>query len=688
MLDCQLYGLRPAGHHLSNLLLHAASAVLLFIALDRMTAARWRSAWVAALFALHPAHVESVAWIAERKDVLSGLFWMLTLCAYASYARQPGWTRFLATFLFFTLGLMAKPMIVTLPFVLLLLDWWPLQRYAAAPAAGIKAGPLKTQGVPRWPLSRLLLEKLPFLALSAGCCAVTFWAQNRGQAVVSIEKLPILERISHALVSYVHYLGMLVFPRHLAVFYPYPADEPGIWAIGAALALAAVSAGAILVARRQPWLLFGWLWFAGCLVPVIGLVQVGDQAWADRYTYLPMIGPFIAVVWGLADLARNHPAVKWAATAATLALLAATSSQIRYWKDTRALFEHAAKVTPNNYLALALLGSLRTADGRPDQAIDLCSEALRCKTNYPEARFFLGQALEEEGKLDEAVVQYTDAVRLKPAFEPAHIFLGLALVKQKKYDLARAQYEQALQINPQSAAARNDLGRLLQTQNRLEESIGEYRAALQIDPSLAQAHNNLGVALLQKGEPAPATVELRESLRLSAGDGQTQYNLALALEQQNQWAEASQLLAPIAATQTNNAAVQYQYALALAGAGKTRQALSHYAGALLLTPDFPEALNQLAWTLATDSHPEFRNGVEAVPMAEKACELTGGQRPAMLETLAAAYSEAGRMDDALAAARKARDIAAQREQKDWQAKAERLLSLIQTRQPIRQESPQ
>ncbi len=671
MLDFQCHGMKAGGHHLTSVLFHAANVVLLFLLLQKMTGAVWRSALVAALFAWHPAHVESVAWIAERKDVLSSFFGLLTLWAYVRYTeefkiRSAKRTIFyLSVMVLFALGLMAKPMLVTLPFVLLLLDFWPLGRMS------------------RPSLSRLVIEKAPLFALSAACCVVTIWAQQRSHAVASVEEIHLAHRLGHVLASYLDYIVMLVFPRHLAIYYPYPLHERTALVIGGAVAVALLSVLTIASARRRPWLAVGWLWFLGMLVPVIGLVQVGDQALADRYTYLPAIGLFIILAWSGAELALRYPVVKLFAPAVALAMLVATWMQIHYWKDTRTVFERAVQVTQNNYLALTLLGEHRATNGDLDGALELYREALRDKPNYSEAHFFLARGLEQQGKVDEAKSEYAMALRLHPSFEQARIFLGLLLAREKKYDQAAAEYETVLKTNPRSATAHNDLARLLQTEGRLDESVRHYLAAVHFDSSLAQAHNNLGVLYLQKGQLADGITQLREALRLNPGNVETEYNLALGLIQQQQWNEASEILQRVAPAWPNNADAQYRYGLALAHQGKSREAMSQYAQALLLRPDFAEALDALAWIAATDPHPELRNGPQAVAMAGRACELTGRQQPAMLLTLAAAYAETGQFSEALAAAEKGRDIAKTKGNKELVEKAALMRNAFEKRQSFR-----
>ena len=395
MLDCQLFGANAGGHHLTSVLLHVANTLLLFAVLQRMTQAPWRSAAVAALFAWHPLHVESVAWVAERKDVLCAFFWMLTLLAYAQHVTGDKWqvtgkettpppipspvTRHLSSFywlsfLFFALALMAKPMAVTLPFVLLLLDFWPLKRFTIC---DLRFTIFKT----------LLVEKIPFLTLSGIACWLTLRAQQI--AIVSTAGLTMSQRVAHTLAAYNHYFWAMFFPRHLAVYYPYVVHVQPVAVVCAGLVVALVTVLAVMNWRTRPWLIVGWLWFLGTLVPVIGLVQVGDQAWADRYTYLPLIGLFVALVWMAGEFIKSKLFLRTLAVAAGVAMLATTSVQLSYWKNTWTLFDHAEKVTPQNYLAITMLGSLLAREHKYDAAIARYQEALRLQPTFPEAHFFM-----------------------------------------------------------------------------------------------------------------------------------------------------------------------------------------------------------------------------------------------------------------------------------------------------------
>ena len=669
MLDCEIYGLRPWGHHLTSVLFHAANRVLVFLLLRRMTGAVWRSACVAALFATHPAHVESVAWVAERKDVLSGFFCLLAVWAHVRYAEKlksqtgNGGAWRWAVVALFALALMAKPMAVTLPFVLLLLDFWPLER---------------ARGVDWASWRRLVAEKWPLLALSAAWCGITIWAQGLGQAVATAADLPMWERIINAMISYLRYARVLVFPWHLAVYYPFQHHEPLPWGAEAAAALALTTWLALAAASRRPYLAVGWLWFLGMLVPVIGLVQVGGQGWADRYVYLPSIGFFVIVVWSAAEWAARHPAVKLLVPVLGAALVAATSAELRHWKDTRALFGRAMEVTADNYLAMTLVGSVDVEEGKPDDAIALCRQAVSCKPIFPEAHFFLGRALEAKGRTEEARAEYETALRLRPDFGAAHVMAGLLLAQEKEFERAIVHYQAALKSNPGSAAAQSDWGMALVNQGRWKESIAHYEEALRLEPDLEGAHNNLGIAYLQTGRVADGVRELRAALKFNSSDSETRFNLGQALNEQQQWAEAAELLQPLAGSQ--KADVQFQYGLALEHLGRTRDAVSRYEEALLRKPDFADALQHLAWIAATDGRPESRNGSQAVEMAARACALTGQKRPAMLLTLAAAYAEAGRFGEAVAAAGKAEELAKAQGQKDLGAQAARLRALFEAGQ--------
>jgi len=540
MLDVQLYGMNAGGHHLTNVLLHIVSTLLLFGVLLWMTGAPGRSAFVAALFAVHPLHVESVAWVAERKDVLSTLFWMLTLWAYVWYVRQPRLGRYLLLLLLFALGLMTKPMLVTLPFVLLLLDVWPLKRVAMRRAGSDRSGFSASRD--QRSLTQLVTEKLPLFGLAVLSSIVTFVVQRRGGAVGGLDAYPLTLRVGNALVAYVTYIGKMLWPTRLAAFYPYPRSLSGALVVGAIAVLIGVSAVVIRAAPRYPYLLVGWLWYLGTLVPVIGLVQVGNQAMADRYTYVPLIGLFIITAWGIPDLLARWRYRRIALPTAGALVIAACAvvarGQVQHWRSTTALWTHALGVTDENDVAHNNLGLALARQGKAADAISHYTEALRIRPTYATARTNLGAALASQGKLDEAIANYTEVLRYKPEFAEAHTDLGAALADKGRIEEAIAQYTEAVRLKPDFAEAHANLGVALAGQGKLDEAISEYTEALRLKPSFADVHNNLGFALASLGKVEEAIAHYTEAVRLRPDFALAHMNLALTLANQNRVDEA------------------------------------------------------------------------------------------------------------------------------------------------------
>ncbi len=505
-LDHDLFGPRPWGYHLTNVLLHAANTLLLFLVLHGLTGAVWRSAAVAGLFALHPLHVESVAWVSERKDVLSTFFGLLAVLAYLPYARRPGWRRYLPVLLALALSLLAKPMLVTLPFVLLLLDYWPLGRLRRGASLALVLG-----------------EKVPLLALAAASCVVTVYAQSKGGVVESLEALPFGLRVGNAVVSYVRYLGMALWPVGLAAYYPHPRSALPAWQVaGSAALLAAVTALALASARRRPYLAVGWLWYLGTLVPVIGLVQVGHQALADRYTYVPLVGVFVMVVWGLADLFGGRPVLqKFLAAAAAVALLACaalTWRQVTVWHDGRTLWEHTVRVTADNFvaednLARACLGG----QGTLAEAEAHLRAAVRIKPDYAEGYLHLGTVLGRQGKNEEAVAAFRRAVELRPGQAEAHAHLAVALAKAGRLDEAIAQMQEAARLAPGVAEVRYRLAFALAQAGRLDEAVAACRECVRLEPNNPQYRLALAGLLRKHGDTAAAEAERQEAERLRFG---------------------------------------------------------------------------------------------------------------------------------------------------------------------------
>jgi protein O-mannosyl-transferase len=569
MADVEVWGLTAKGFHLTSLLLHIASTSVLFLALSRMTGEQWPSAVVAGLFALHPLHIETVAWISDRKGVLSTVFWMLALLAYARYAARvngrgpkvehpgphaaaslspsPPFSLFsyALALLFFAMGLMSKSMVVTLPFVLLLLDYWPLGR-------------LQENGMMRR-LGRLVVEKIPFFALAAVSSFLTLKAQQQAQAIWSGEQMGLGMRVATALAGYATYLRKTFWPADLAVLYPHPGAWPWWVVLCSAMVVAGVSLAAWITRKKHPYIVVGWLWYLGTLVPVSGLLQTGEQATADRYTYIPLIGLFVALVWGGAALARRWKLPEAAQGVAALVALGAclltTGFQLSFWQNSGTLFARAAAVTDRNYLAHAVLGSLMAEEGRYAEALEHYNLSLSFHPNYPDTHSGLADAHLRFRNFDKAIEHYQKAISVKPTFAAYHL------------KLARA-FEMA---------------------GHIEEAIAAYEEALRIQPNAPEAH-------------------------LVAG------NLCLAR-------------------------------------GRFIDALKHYRAAVQAKPDWPDALNRLAWLLATHGEESVRNGAEALQLATRACELTNYQRPDALNALAAAYAENGRFAEAVQTSQRAIDLA-------------------------------
>jgi tetratricopeptide (TPR) repeat protein len=597
MLDAQIYGLHPGGYHLTNVLLHAATTVLLFLVLRRMmdpsteksvgaVAAQadtlWPSAFVAAVFALHPLRVESVAWVTERKDVLSGLFFVLTLGAYVRYARKPfSLARYLTVIFLFALGLLSKPSLVTVPFLLLLLDYWPLVRMQ--PAA-----PRSTFEV----LRPLIIEKIPLFVLSAAACVTTILTQQHFLAPV--RELPLFSRAGYAAVSYVVYLRQMFYPRGLAVLYPFPQKGLPLPEVVLALALlAAISVGVLALRRRCPYLIVGWLWYLGMLVPMLGVVHAGTVARADRFTYLAQIGMYIMMAWMVVELTASWRSRRWVLGGGALVVLAVlitcARAQTAYWRDSETLWTHALACTPDSSVAQNNLGGALRQQGRLNEAIVHLQKAMAIDPNDEAVHNNLGNVLFQQGRVDEAIVHYQRALTINPNFAEAHNNMGDAFLQQGRMDEAIAQLQRALAINPNYTEARYNLGNAFRRQGKENEAIAQFQKALAINPEFAEAHYNLGNAFLQQGH--------------------------------------------------------------------VDEAIGHFQKALDIKPDYVEARNNLAYVLATCPQASLRNGFKAVGLAERANQLAGGKNPVILATLAAAYAEAGRFPEAIETAQRALRLA-------------------------------
>ena len=578
MAGVQLFGLHPAGHHAVNVLLHAASTASLFLVLRSMTGSLWKSAFVAALWSVHPLRVESVAWITERKDVLSGLFFMLTLAAYLKYVRKPSAARYMILLIPFVLGLMSKPIGVTLPLVLLLLDYWPLQRMGRAEN--------------RRSLPALVLEKLPLLALSAMSCLITIFTQK--QTLDPNGQIPLFLRAGNACVSYCIYLKKMLWPTDLAVFYPYPAEGRPIYqGLLGVLLILIISLSVIRLRRSHRYLVTGWFWYLVMLAPVSGILRAGAQAYADRFTYLPMVGLVIAITWAVGSWVGNQRLRKILSNVGAVTLVLACSlaafRQCRYWRDSETLFHHSLSCTRDNFLIENNLGSVLWHEGRTSEAVD-------------------------------------------------HVTT-------------------ALSINPASADAHNNMGTILWNQGRRKEAIDHFRKALELLPSHGAAHNNLGNALLQTGSSDEALPHLKLAVEIIPGSSEAHYNLGNAMLRGGNPSDAIREFQEALSINPSSAEVQNTLGSVLAGTGSPQKGIVHLQRAIKLDPENPAFLNNLAWVLATCPDHSLRDASRAVDLAEKATRLDGGNNPSHLRTLAAAYAWADRFDAAVQTAERAEQLA-------------------------------
>jgi tetratricopeptide (TPR) repeat protein len=716
MMDVQLFGLNPFGHHLMSLAIHVGNSLLLLLLLQKLTGELTRSFFVAGLFALHPLHVESVAWASERKDVLSTLFFLLTLWSYAVYCERakvltrgsgdqrprteagPGRTvgvtwwqalrggtvSYMLALLCFALGLMSKPMLVTLPFVLLLMDYWPLRRFDFPVSR-------------TWPLLR---EKLPFFCMAAASCLITFLVQH-GAGAMKLH-LRFDRRLMNAVASYAKYLGRTLCPVDLAIYYPHPdalvpSSQWPVWAIAlAAAGLILISAACLLRVKRAPWLAFGWFWFLGTLVPVIGIVQVGSQGMADRYTYIPLIGIFIAVVWAAAELGARYQvgplSLGICGTALLLLCLVMARNQLKYWKGELEVSQRAVEVSPQSAFAHCLLASDYFLRKDYDSAKTHFERAVALDPLLWEAHDGLGALFESKGKTNEALQEYRVATGFKPRNPDPYKHLSALYWKLGEKSNALESCQEALHLNPEDVQEQINLGGMLWQMGQRTQALEWYREAVRLDPRHPIGRYNLGFALAEMGMVQEAARELGEAVRLAPqyidawleygrvqaalGDlqgAQEQFRKALELSPTNMNIRVNLANALWMSGRTNEAAADFAVAAnqqpglaqetlnsgkTLASAGQFGSALGKFSTAMRLRPDWPEAMSATAWVLATAPDPSVRNGPEAVRLAERAAALTDKKDVHVLATLDAAYAEAGRFPEAIATAEETRSVAA------------------------------
>jgi tetratricopeptide (TPR) repeat protein len=696
MLDCQLFGLNPLWHHLTSLLFHIANTLLLFWVLKRTTDRVWLSAFVAAVFALHPLHVESVAWVAERKDVLSGFFWMLTIIAYVRYAQRPAVGRYLLVILALCLGLMAKPMVVTLPFVLLLLDYWPLCRFRwAYQNQGEDLQRYKFMGVrcAKSSFGRLVVEKIPLFALVVVSAVVTFVVQQGAGAMKPGERFSLGIRIANALVSYLSYIARIFYPTRLAVLYPHPGNRLPVWQpIVSAVILVVISAVVIYMGRRWRYFVVGWLWYLGTLVPVIGLVQVGSQAMADRYTYLPSIGIFIIVAWGTAELLtgwRYRRIVLGIPAVVVLSvLLICTRLQAGYWKENFTLFGHALEVTENNSIMHNNFGNALRDKGRFDEAVMHFDEALRINPQYLNARNNKAKAFLDMGRADEAIVIFSELVRVSEKPYEVYNDLGMAYAQKGKLDLAIENYNEALKLKPDYVKSMNNLGWALKQIGKIDQAIKQWEKALKLEPDYAKAHYSMGLVLAQQGKYDDAIKHFSDALRTKPDWAEAHYNLGGVYARQGKLELAVMQCEETLRLKPDYLTARVSLAYTLLHLGEIRSAVEQFYKILQLKPDDLEILNVLAWLLATTEDTSIQNPSDSVRFAQRACELTKYQRPDLLDTLAAAYAVAGRFSEAVEIAEKVKKMAEDAGQKEIAEKMQTRLQLYKANRPYRQKMSQ
>ena len=671
MLDCQLYGLHAGGHHFTNLVLHGAAAVLLFLALRRMTGFLWRSAFVAAVFAIHPLRVESVAWVAERKDVLSAFFFILTLGAYVRYVRSPpSMFRYGVVMLFFALGLLSKNMLVTAPFVLLLLDYWPLGRFSSF--------------TPQL-LLRLMAEKIPLLVLTVGSCAVTLLVPEK----LTADKLPLGLRMENAVVSYVTYLWQMVYPSGLACYYPNPVNYLPFWQVAGALALLLVISWAVWAVRKtHPCLVVGWFWYLGMMIPVIGIVQISNYAHADRYTYLPQIGLYLIIAWAAADLVAGWRYGRFLlgslAAAVIVALMLCAHTQVSYWENSTTLWEHALAVSGNTDVAHNNLGMALFREGKYDEAMGQYQQALKINPDYYSAhdnlgvalvkrgqldaamaQFLqalkinredalahnnLGMALVQKGQLDEAIARYQQALKINPDFDMARLNLGIALAKMGRLDEAIAQYQQVLKMNPHDDVARFNLGNAFFQMDKVDDAIAEYQQSLKINPDSDLVHLNLGIALAKKGRLDDAIAQYLQALKINPGSDLASINLGNAFFRKGEVDEAIAVYQQALKINPDSDMAHLDLGIALDKNGRLDDAIPQFQQALKINPGYALAHFNLGNAFLQKSNVD-----EAITQYQQALKINPSFEPAE-RSLGYALLQKGQSDEAVAHYERALEI--------------------------------
>ncbi len=620
MLDCQLFGANPGRIHLTNLLLHLANTLLLFAVLRKITGTLWRSAFVAAAFAIHPMHVESVAWIAERKDVLSTLFLLLTLAAYVSYVKRPGIVRYMLTLLLFALGLLAKPMLVTLPILLLLLDYWPLNRMSILNRQSAIDNRQSSTLNSKFSILNSVIEKIPFITLSVVSSVITFLAQLKYSAVAPINELALKARIANVSLSYARYTGKLFWPQNLAAFYPFDVNRFSFWQVGmCVLLLLVISIFVIRFGRNQKYLPVGWFWFVVTLVPVIGLVQVGLQAYADRYTYISYIGLFIMIAWGLPALLSKWPQRKIVLCISMVIALTALGicahRQVSFWNNDFTLFSHALDVTQNNYIAHNNLGVAYYKLGRYQEAIEAYKQAIRIKPDYADAHYNLGVACDKLSRWQDEIEAYKQAIKIKPNYAKAYYNLGISYEDLGRYPDAVEAYKQAIQIKPDYAEAYINLGVTYCKLGRYQDATEACKKALTIKPNYAEAYINFGVIYYKLGRYQDAIEAYKQTIKIKPDYAEAYYNLGVSYENISRYQDAADAYKQAIRIKPNYAEAYINLGIACYKLDRYQDAADAYKQAIRIKPDFAMAYFNLG--IACYKLDRYQDAVEAYKQAIK-----------------------------------------------------------------------
>ncbi|HVX13113.1 MAG TPA: tetratricopeptide repeat protein [Pirellulales bacterium] len=677
-LDASLFGPAPRGFHITNLLLHACNSVLLFLLCRHFWNSIWPGLLVASLFAVHPQHVESVAWISERKDVLSTLFGMLALVSYCRYASRPSAGWYLAVTIAFLMSLLAKPMLVTLPCLMLVFDWWPLRR--RAPATGAQS--------PSESLAWKMFEKVPWFAMSVALCVVTIVGQRAGGALRSVSDFGLVYRVSNAIAGYLFYLGKTIWPTDLIVFYPPPTSYPPVDTIVRAAILLAITALVVVLRRSRPHLLFGWLWFLGTLVPVIGLIQIGQQAYADRYNYFPVVGLLIMFAGEAFEMSRRHAVARVAvgtlACAAAAVCFGLTQRQCVVWRDSKSLWERTLEVSPTNFCAHRFMADLLVDEGRLDEAVEH-SQAAAAAWPVRNLYVHLAQTLTQAERYDDAIQAYEHAVQREPADADSHYMLGTLLLKRGHPSEAATHFEESLAWSGGWGDGYNGLGHAQAQAGEHEPALKSFAAAVDAEPRNAVFHNDLAVQLARMGDTTGSLAEIAQALEIDHHYAEAFNNRGNVLASLERWPDAALAYGEAVGEAGQVAEYRVNLAMALAERGEVERARRQYGAAAALEPDWQVRAREKAWQLATATAAAQRDGATALRLARQVRHADEPPSPAALDAIGAAYAELGRFDDAVRAAEQAIEYANRDGAAQLAAEIEQRLELYRQGKPFRSE---